>query len=228
MATQYLDLLPSILPSVPDCPDNTIELAIREAAIELCEKSEAYQLELDPITSISGTYEYDLEVPSGTNIYRLLWVTYEGNILEPVSSQLLEQRDPDWRDETGVPLYFIRQPNDLFWVVPVPSSGVTDAIRMRVVLRPNRSSTSLDTEFVNDYYDTIVNGALFRLLRIPSKSWTNMVGAATYGSLFFEGIEMAKNRGKQNDNPVARKVKYGGIGGTSRTSTDYSSRKWYL
>jgi hypothetical protein len=64
---------------------------------------------------------------------------------------------------------------------------------------------------MSDYRDTIVNGALFRLLRLPSKEWTDLAGAQVYGSLFNAGIIEADRRARNADAGVVRKVSYGGI-----------------
>ena len=67
MATvKYEDLLPDIIPMVPGCTDTLIENTIRNTVIELCEKSEVYQAELDPVDTVANTYEYDFEPPTGT------------------------------------------------------------------------------------------------------------------------------------------------------------------
>ena len=60
MAIKYDTLLPDVLSMVPACPEVIAERAIRSAAIELCEKTDAYQKQLDPITVVAGIYEYDL------------------------------------------------------------------------------------------------------------------------------------------------------------------------
>ena len=87
MATvKYEDLLPDIIPMVPGCTDTLIENTIRNTVIELCEKSEVYQAELDPVDTVANTYEYDFEPPTGTVVHKILWATYDGNDLEAVSS----------------------------------------------------------------------------------------------------------------------------------------------
>jgi hypothetical protein len=68
----YESLLPEIIPMVPGCPDTLIENNIRAAVIELCEKAAVLQAELDPITTVAGVYEYDLEPPSGTVVHKIM------------------------------------------------------------------------------------------------------------------------------------------------------------
>ena len=78
IVASFDSLITDVLPYVPGCPDSLIELNIRAAAIELCEKSKAFTFDLDPITTISGTYEYEFDQPSGTDVHQILWATYDG------------------------------------------------------------------------------------------------------------------------------------------------------
>lgn len=213
MATTYESLLPEIIPMVPGCPDTLIENNIRAAVIEFCEKSEVYQQELDPVTTVANIYEYDLEPPSQTLVHKIVWVSYDGEEIEPVTTALLEQREPKWRDSNyyGTPNYFVKQTQSTFWLVPVPNETKVSSTIVRAVLKPTYASTAADDEIMTDYRDAIINGTLFRLLRMPSKDWTDYAGAQVYASLFAEGIVNAERRARQADVRVSRKVKYGGV-----------------
>lgn len=210
---------------VPSCPDTLIENSIRSATIELCEKTGVYQAELDPITTVAGSFEYDLEPPSGTAVHEILWATYDGTDLEPITSALLEQRIPEWRQSgnEGTPEYFVKQSQSLFYLAPVPNVTKVLSVLLRAVLKPTHTSTSCSDDIMNDYRDTIVNGALLRLLRMPGREWTDYSGAGVYAALFNEQLVEAEKRGRQSETRVARRVKYGGVGGTYKlTRTRYS------
>jgi hypothetical protein len=209
----YESLLPEIIPMVPGCPDTLIENNIRAATIELCEKAAVLQAELDPVTTVAGIFEYDLEPPTGTVVHKIMWVVYDGKDLEPISTNLLEQRKPNWRDadNRGSPEYYVKTGQSLFWMVPVPNVTQASSTILRAQLKPTQTSTAADDELISDYRDTIVNGALFRLLRLPSKDWTDLAGAQVYGSLFAQGIVEADRRARHADSGIARKVAYGGI-----------------
>lgn len=213
MAIAYESLLPEILPMVPGCPDTLIENNIRSAVIELCEKTGVYQAELDPVTTVNGIFEYDLEAPNQTAVHKIMWVVHEGRDLEPISTNLLEQRKPKWRDTNyyGEPEYYVKQSQSIFWLVPVPNETKASSTVLRVQLKPTHQSTACDDDVMNDYRDAIVAGALFRLLRLPSKDWTDFAGAQVYGSLFNEHLTDAERRARHADEGVARKVKYGGL-----------------
>jgi len=226
MAISYEALFPDVLPQVMGCPDTLVENNIRSAAIEFCEKAEVYRTELDPITAVAEKYEYDFDAPSGTVVHRIEWMTYEGGDLEPLTSSLLEQRLPEWRDRTGKPTYYVQQSSEAFYIAPTPASNASLAIRVKAVLKPTHTSSACDNDVMNNYRDAIVNGALFRLLRMPNKDWTDLSAAGVYGSLFNEAIARASEIARGANTAVARKVKYGGIGG-ARSGARKTRRRDY-
>ena len=224
--TTYESLLPEILPMVIGCPDNLIINSIRRAVIELCEKAGVYQKELDPINTVSGTYEYDLEPPTGTVVHKILWVTHKGEALEPLTTSLFEERQPKWRDDSGTTKYFVKQGQQFVWLVPVPDTTLTSSTILRAELRPKDTSTACDSEVMSDYRDQILNGTLFRLLRVPGRDWTDFASAQVYASLFQEGLIYAERRARSADTPIGRKVIYGGL--YSRKATGkYTSRRLF-
>tara|TARA_R100000734_G_C3318660_1_gene113055 strand:+ start:858 stop:1535 length:678 start_codon:yes stop_codon:yes gene_type:complete len=203
-------LITEVLPYVPGCPDSLIETNLRSATIELCEKSKAFTFDLDPLNSISGEYEYEFDQPSGTDVHQILWMTYDGNDLDPISPRSLELNYPDWRDRSGTPTVFLQKTSDSFWLVPVPNSN--KEILINVALKPTRTTNNIDTEFSNTYRDGIIYGAVYRLLRMPSKQWTDPVAAADYFNLFQAEVTDAELRGRGGNIGVKRTVKYKSAG----------------
>ncbi len=222
MAT-FESLLPDVLPSVYGCSDPVAISAIRSAAIDFCVKSEVYQQELDPVTTVAKIFEYDLEPPKNTVVHKILWAIFDGEKLEPLSTGLLEQRLPDWRDKAnaGIPKYFVQQSQTIFYLAPMPSTTKVESVILRAVLKPTAAATVLDDEVVNNHKDAIVNGALFRLLRTPAKDWTDFQAAQMYAALYGQGIEDAKLEARAANAPIARSVKYGGYH-TSPTRRRYT------
>ena len=223
----YESLLSEIIPVVPGCTDTLIEQNIRAAVIELCEKTEVYQKELDPVSTVKNIFEYDLAPTSSTTVHMIIWMPYDGEDLEAITTALLEQRKPKWRQSgyEGRPEYFVKQSPSLFYVAPVPNETKVNGLLLRVALKPTHTSSSCEDDIVNDYRDTIINGTIYRLLRLPGREWTDYTGAQIYGSLFLEGIASASEIGKQSASRVARKVRYSGTGPSYRlTRTKYSRR----
>jgi len=101
-----------------------------------------------------------------------------------------------------------------------------DSLRVRMAVRPTRASTACDTEIMDDYRDAIVNGTVFRLLRVPGQDFTDYTAAGAYGTIYEDQVTETERRARQGDTGVARKVKYGGLQ-TVRGTRKYSGRKLY-
>ena len=200
-----------------DCPDSlSSESTLRSASIEFAERSKAYVYDLDPITTISGVYEYEFDQPSGTDVHQILWMTYDGDDLDPISPRSLELNYPDWRDKTSLPQVYLQKNPSTFWVIPVPNSSVTNGLLLSVALKPSRTTSNIDTTFSNSYRDGIVYGTLYRLLRIPAKDWTDPRAASDYLNLFNQEIVQAELKARGGDLGVRRVVKYKGAGMSPR------------
>ena len=205
-------LVKDVLPYVPNCPDALVESTLRSACIEFAERSKAYVYDLDPITSISGVYEYEFDQPSGTDVHAILWMTYDGHDLDPISPRSLELNYSDWRNKTSVPQVYLQKNPSTFWLIPVPGSAVTNGIQVSVALKPSRTTSNIDTSFSNRYRDGIVYGTLYRLLRIPSKDWTDINASRDYLGLFNQEIVQAELKARGGDLGVKRTVRYRGAG----------------
>tara|TARA_B000000475_G_C15923517_1_gene417714 strand:+ start:311 stop:985 length:675 start_codon:yes stop_codon:yes gene_type:complete len=209
MAT-YTSLVKDILPYVPLCPDSLVEQHIRSATIEFCERSKAYILDMDPFNTTAGVYEYDFDIPVATEVHQVLYMTHDGNDMDPISPRSLELNYPDWRNRTGNPHVYLQKSSSLFWIVPVPS-GSKEVIAS-VALKPTRTSNNIDSTISNQYRDAIIYGALYRLLRMPNREWTDIGAAREYLVQFNGEIIQAELRARGGDLGVKRTVKYKGIG----------------
>lgn len=206
----YSSLVKEVLPYVPFCPDSLVESNLRSATIEFCERSKAYILDMDGFNTISGVYEYDFDIPTGTEVHQILYMTYDGQDMDPISPRSLELNYPDWRDKSGNPHVYLQKTPTSFWIVPVPS-GAKQVITS-VALKPSRTSNNIDTTISNQYRDAIIYGTLYRLLRMPSREWTDIGAAREYLAQFNLEIQQAELRARGGDLGVKRTVKYKGIG----------------
>ena len=206
----YSSLVKEVLPYVPFCPDSLVESNLRSATIEFCERSKAYILDMDGFNTISGVYEYDFDIPTGTEVHQILYMTYDVQDMDPISPRSLELNYPDWRDKSGNPHVYLQKTPTSFWIVPVPS-GAKQVITS-VALKPSRTSNNIDTTISNQYRDAIIYGTLYRLLRMPSREWTDIGAAREYLAQFNLEIQQAELRARGGDLGVKRTVKYKGIG----------------
>lgn len=206
----YSSLVKEVLPYVPFCPDSLVESNLRSTAIEFCERSKAFVLDMDAFNTISGVYEYDFDIPTGTEVHQVLHMTYDGRDMDPISPRSLEVNYPDWRDRTGTPHVYLQKTESTFWLVPVPSGSFP--VIASVALKPSRTSNNIDTRISNQYRDALIYGTLYRLLRMPSREWTDVNAAREYLAQFNNEITQAELRARGGDLGVKRTVKYKGIG----------------
>ena len=221
----YSSLVKEVLPYVPLCPDSLVEQTLRSVTIEFCERSKAYILDMDPFNTISGVYEYDFDIPTGTEVHQILYMTYNGKDMDPISPRSLELNYPDWRDRTGNPHVYLQKTPTTFWVVPVPSGS--EQIITSVALKPSRTSNNIDTTVSNTYRDAIIYGTLYRLLRMPNREWSDVGSAQEYLFQFTQEIQQAELRARGGDLGVKRTVKYKGIGMPRRRYGKYGKEIEY-
>ena len=224
----FESFMKDVLPYVPGCPDTVVENALRSSTIELCEKAAVYTKELDPITTVAGIYEYEFGQPTGTKVDKIIWGIYDGKDLEAITPRMLESRKPKWRESnnTSTPEYFLQQSPDLFWLIPVPDTTKASGIIMNVSLKPSRSSNNILTQVADDYRDGIIFGALWRLLRMPQRDWSDPQAAMDYAGLFGQTVQDAEIKARRADIGVGRKDTYSGVGvPPSRRYRRYGSEK---
>ena len=130
----------------------------------------------------------------GTKVDKIIWAIYNGQDLEAITPRGLESKKPKWREasNSATPEYFIQQSPDLFWVVPIPDTSLANGIILNVSLKPSRSSNNIATEIADDYRDGIIFGALYRLLRMPARDWTDPNAARDYAGLFANTVQEAE------------------------------------
>lgn len=200
-----------ILPYAPACPDMTIEAAIIAAAIQFCEESKAYQYDMDPISTVAGVGEYDLEPPSGAVVDRIHSVKYNGIGLDPVSMKGMTDRVPKRTTWTSTPKYFLKNSSTTLLLGPIPAASLTNGLEIRLILKPTRTSSSIPDELYDDYYEAILRLALYRILSIPRKDWSDPATARDQFALYQGELLRAKQRARQAEGGSVPIVSYGGL-----------------
>jgi hypothetical protein len=222
MAIAYEDFVPDVAVVVSGCPELAIKNAIRSSVVEFAERSEVTQVTKNlNVTAGQNTYT----VPSGAAyIHKVLWVSYKGKEVEPVTQALLNDRVPGWSvdGETGDPKYYFTTGLDPMEIVLWPAPEAAEhQLKVHIVTKPTKGSFEAADDAMLPFKDTIVNGAIQRLFRIPNKAWSDLKAASVYQTLFMKGCEDAKKL-NQPDRPIARRVNYGGL----KQSTRFRNRGW--
>lgn len=173
---------PFVLPYVGRCPTQTVDHALRQAAIELCLTAPYLWNEKLP-TLVAEPYrtEYELPLDDQVTLSRLLRVTVDGREVEVIGGgpEGVERRRAVY--VTG-PTAWMSSLTTLT-VVPVMADGA--AIDVWAGLKPSLKAFEFPDLVFERYAETVARGALGRLYRIPGQPWTDL-GLADYQEASFK------------------------------------------
>jgi|TARA_B110000285_G_C15018651_1_gene560365 hypothetical protein len=206
----YKDMV-SLLPyHIAGCPDFVVEKAIKDTTLSFCRRSDAYRVTLDPIETLVGVFEYDIDLPSNTNVVDIHSATLGEKEITPETEKGATHGNPLWRTAQGTPKSYIRPGNKKILLVPVPmTSG--DSVTLYVSLKPSLTAVGIDTDFVENYVDGIMAGTLANLFNAHDMPWANPQRAMKHEAEFEAHIRDAKNKADGRNGPTRRTVRYGGI-----------------
>jgi hypothetical protein len=178
---------------------------IRNAAIEFCERTKAWQEEQAayPLpTSVLGSSPFvDFQSDTQKLVHEILaaGLRTSGTAatwpVTPRTAQWCDQRYPGWQHAgvVGTPDSVVQISPDQFAPVPAASGGPWEML-LHVAYKPTRTATSGPDFLYNDYYEQIAAGAKARLMAMPGKAWSNPQLAGVYASVFDAAITKANSR----------------------------------
>ena len=184
MAVRLLSTFDALVaPYVPGCPPPTILHHVRNAIIDVCERTLVWRFEMPRIRLTNTIYLYDYELPHQTQVAGIIHSVMNGNPLPPITQERLHTMYPSWPNgptsEHSQPLYLSQLDVDHFVVAPVPDDDTTYDVDLVLALKPDRTATEADDTVLDDIEQIVVHGALQTLFSIPEKSWTS-IDMSTY------------------------------------------------
>lgn len=211
------DFYPYVLPEVPGCPEPTVDIAIRSALIEFCEKSLVVQRDLDPLTVVKGIVDYDLEPPTDQLVSKILRVWYKGAELSPTAPDNISAPEVYNRLFTGAsversdPRIYLQKDDVTVSVYPIPKDTVANGLTVRVALKPTRAAEAIENVLFQDYAEAIAHGAKYRLLSMASKPWTNGPAASASFAAYNAGINTARQRASRGGTRADVRIRLTGV-----------------
>lgn len=154
--------LPEILTVAIGCPIPLAEAKLRQAAIEFFQRTRAWVEWLDPVTSIEGSIEYDLDLPTGSDVARVEKSTVDG---KPIGIASYYDAPYDWTRLDLASQGLVSRDLKTFRLGQAVAAGLT--IQVQVALTPSRTSTGIPDDLYDKYVDDIVHGARYRVLMTP-------------------------------------------------------------
>lgn len=194
MATPNLDsLFPLLMPELPECPFDTVRLAVRRACRTFCRESTAWRVLLTPIPMEEGVGSYALTLPPNTELVTIC------NVYAPVgelSGKALDQLRlilPDWATAIGSPSFFNTLDYATLRLYPAPSAHYVGALYTpRVALMTTLAAQDLPAELTVRYDEALAAGALSHLLATIGRPWSNPARAAQEKTAFASAIAAAR------------------------------------
>ena len=184
------DFLPLILPRATGCPEPIAFDAIRQAAIEFCERTRIWR---DTDQFMADEFG-DIFAPAQSVVYQIEDARFDGRRLIPIGVQDLNGMYPDcdWTTKTGEqPQYVTQLHPDTIKVVPSMSGMVT----LTLLLKPTNNAQELPDFIFDQYARTIADGALAEILMIPGQPYTNPQGGAMYSQRFQQRLDSLQVQG---------------------------------
>jgi hypothetical protein len=166
-------------PMMLDCPIPIAVQGILYAAIEFCERTRCWR-NTQTRTVNAGVQNIILSPEDDGLIMDVDAVTFAGNLLSPVTRDIAEQMRLS--NPLGTPEVYYRPNPETISLAPAPDASGTLSLVM--YLAPLRNATSLPRMLFDLYWDAIEPGALWRLMKIPNRPWSDPAQAGFYKQEF--------------------------------------------
>lgn len=198
MASVLLEkFLPFVVAECMGAPEPTAVDALRNACFDFCRRSLWWTERQDIENYVSGTGEYQLMAPPGAVIVAVQSVNLDGErVVAPAATEDVDRMIPGGWTSTGPIQTFVQTRPDALQFIPAPNKNGTFACI--AAYAPSRTTLSVPEGLFTYYLETIVQGALSKLKRMPGQSWTDPAAAVAYERLFLLGVNAAlleRNRG---------------------------------
>lgn len=176
--------------------------SIRNSAIEFCERSKVWTEDIVPMDSVAAQTPYTFVSPvTDTDVIGVKQAWYNGIEIFPKTAAQLGDLLSDvgstfvsaipWKNQTGVPKYYLIERPDQFRLAPYPDAVLAAAIEMNVILRPTRSATGMEKWVLDKYFMQIAAGCKSKLCAMPNKPWSSPELVSYYTAIYEAGISTA-------------------------------------
>lgn len=182
------DFVPLVQPHLSGCPALAVRNAIAQTLSVLCSDTDLWTYEHDDLLLIEGFNTYELSPPAGMIVNRLLSVAIDGFELKGNSLNTFSE-------STGKPsAYFHNEPNEVVFNKK-PDKQYWVKIRCSVIPSPSLpATTDIPDKIFNQWHEVIEHGALYRLMVMPGRTWTDGPAASHHLGEFNRLKNKAKAR----------------------------------
>tara|TARA_Y100001938_G_C8046678_1_gene409308 strand:+ start:66 stop:743 length:678 start_codon:yes stop_codon:yes gene_type:complete len=212
VAKKIESLVPKVKREVPSCPSFIAIEELRNTIIDFCINTDIYLADLSLFQTVTGINEYesaDLDIPVGAELNHILDFFCEiGESTAQLSEKNLTRLEPksligkpslfDLYGK-GKPKYYSQKDQETILIAPTPNENYS--LYALYSLKPTATATTIPNIIVNEYQETIIHGALYRLQMMKDSPWSDVQAADLNKRMYDKGEAQA-----------VRKTKYGLVG----------------
>lgn len=193
-----LDLYNAIAPQAPGLNEVSALDELRTAARALAHASKVSQESITTAVAAGGAF-LAIDTPdSAVDAVGVMWIEYGKTRLHPINPMDLAERDPAWRSRVpGRPQWYTQETADEVTLIPAAKDAEANVI-MRIAYQPARGATKIDEVLVRHYEEALIDGALYRILRMPNCAWSNPAAAQQHQERYEMAISRARADGRRN------------------------------
>lgn len=208
MTTTSLDpLIDAVRGETNGCMDGIALGAIRDSAREFFRKSGVFKYTDDSFAFVADTAEYDLWLPDSSDIARIDYLRQDELPIVAKSHDWLNSRDPYWKTNSGRKVsFFTMMSKRVLRVTPIPTEVPVSSVDLRLILTLAPDATSIDEEMLENWGETILAGALFRVFGMRGQKWSDMEGSKLNESWFYRGVSEAKVVASKDGTPASNTI----------------------
>lgn len=203
MAKTWDQFYHHVQPSVPGCPEITMDIHLQSAAADFCERSEVWHYDIETDSTFANVNEYPLDKPAGAVVENLISLYLDGELLKRVTPMDFKSY-PTIANSRPTAFTIFEDEQIKFYPTPDASYEFSGFC----VLKPSTSATGVEDFIYETHARTIACGALASLLIIPGKEWTNMELATYYKMKFDKATDDAKGRDTRRANRRVKSVNF--------------------
>jgi len=212
VAKKIESLVPKVKREAPSCPSFIAVEELRNTIIDFCVNTDIYLSELTLFQTVTGINEYeaaDLDIPTGTELNHIIdFYCEHGESNDQLSEKNLTRLEPKSLIGTpslidaygkGKPKYYAQRNQEIILFAPTPEKNYS--LYALYSLKPTATATTIPNIIVNEYQETIIHGALYRLQMMKDSPWSDVQAADLNKRMYDKGEAQA-----------VRKSKYGLVG----------------
>lgn len=185
-----------IAPRVPTALDYTIDLAVLDAAIDFCEQTLICKGALDPVLTVPGEPQCDLDaVSTNQSVIKIMRAWAKDIELTAIAEDDVDtplMYDPNvagLQSASGMPRAFTEPAPGAIALYPIPDAAYP--LTIRAAMKPKRSAKEVEDVLFENWVEEISHGALQRLFLTPGMPFTNDKLAVFHAGQFKAGVNKA-------------------------------------